>query len=57
MTGKASRRLNHESVILIQEYNKDFGETELKLLLLETFLYVPVINTGFCLYYVRLIYH
>jgi len=48
MTDKASRRLNHESVILIQEYSEGLiGGTELKLLLLEVFLYVPVINTGF----------
>jgi hypothetical protein len=31
--------------------------TELKLLLLEPFLYVPVINTGVCLYSVGLMYH
>jgi hypothetical protein len=58
VTGKASRRLNHESVILIQEYSEELiGGTELKLLLLEAFLYVPAINMGFCLYSVRLIYY
>jgi len=58
MTGKASRRLNHESIILIQEYSEDLiGGTELKLLLLQAFLYAPAINTGFCLYSVRLIYY
>lgn len=33
------------------------GGTELKLLGLEAFLYVPVINTGVCIYSGRLFYY
>jgi len=35
----------------------DSGGVELKLLLLEAFLYVPIINTRFCLCSVDLIYY
>jgi len=52
MTGKASRRLNHDTRV-----QRGGGGAELKLLLLEAIVYVPVINTGFCLRSVYLIYY